>query len=152
MLLLVKKYVSTVTIESSEKFRSRVEKFILKDIDINNHRIPVGLCATCRVLLGKINAGEQTIDALDLTQLACYMEAQRIQNCNCLVCQVAKANGGEAMKLLTKFKKPIGECHGQANHVNLTKNTKYPLRAANPWVANRPAGGWSPSGHIIMIP
>jgi hypothetical protein len=34
----------------------------------------------------------------------------------------------------------------------VTKNTKYALRAANPWVADRPTREWLPKGRIVMTP
>jgi hypothetical protein len=34
----------------------------------------------------------------------------------------------------------------------VTENTKYGLRMANPRAADRPAGGWSPEGRVIMTP
>ena len=33
----------------------------------------------------------------------------------------------------------------------ITETTKYALRAANPWVANKPAGRWLPKGRIVMM-
>jgi hypothetical protein len=32
------------------------------------------------------------------------------------------------------------------------KNTKHALWAADPWAADRPAGGWPPEGRIVMTP
>jgi hypothetical protein len=39
-----------------------------------------------------------------------------------------------------------------AHRAFVTKNTNYALRAGRPWAADRPAGGWPPAGHIVMIP
>jgi hypothetical protein len=40
----------------------------------------------------------------------------------------------------------------QSRSVVVTENTKYALKVANPWAADRPAKGWPPEGHIITTP
>ena len=57
----------------------------------------------------------------------------------------------------TRNPQSSGECHGQADHVRkyyyyimVTENTKYALRVADPWAADRTAGDWFPKGRIFM--
>jgi hypothetical protein len=39
------------------------------------------------------------------------------------------------------------------SEVRISKNAfQYALRVANPWGANRPAGGWPPEERIVMTP
>jgi hypothetical protein len=74
-----------------------------------------------------------------------------------------KANSHDASQEL------LGEFHDQGDRQELfvslftvegwplighcvTKNTNYALRAARPWAADRPAGGWPPAGRIVMTP
>ena len=57
------------TIDSSDTLKERVNKHILKDLNINDIRIPVGLCERCRVRLAKIEAGKfSEFDVLSVRQ------------------------------------------------------------------------------------
>jgi hypothetical protein len=72
--------------------------------------------------------------------------------------QMKRGKRGKRGKQM-KRKGDEGEFLDQAHNVRIlldermiSQNMKYTLRAANPQMAGRPAGGCPPEGHIVMTP
>ena len=90
----------------------RVNDHLIKDVDVHDSRVPIGVCESCRPRLHAI-ATKKESKPFDLTNLHAYLSTQkrispRGDECTCLVCKLASSSGGAATKLLKQYKKSVG--------------------------------------------
>ena len=74
----------------------RVKKIFVSNLDLNDSRLPSGICATCRNLLQKISLGgssKKVPDVFDFSSIHVRKVTKSNPVCDCLICSIAKCKG-----------------------------------------------------------
>jgi len=97
----------------TENLLDKIHEHILTDYDLNDIRLPCGLCTTCRRTLTALSRENTSRQLSTLNKLERHLQEQvrrsprrfekLADSCPCLICQVAKANGGAYKKLIDGF-------------------------------------------------
>jgi hypothetical protein len=85
-----------------------IKDCIISDYDIHDRRLPTALCDTCKSKVYKLARGNVDQKFQGLDQLESVIDGQcwispRIRDCDCLICQVAKANGPKAKEIQNRI-------------------------------------------------
>ena len=100
-----KKVKINETIESSTKLVQDRITTIIPSLDLNDDRVPLGLCPTCRLKLKAVENGK--LEDFDLTRLNAYLLSQARPSpraeCTCQICTIAGSSG---IKTISPESKP----------------------------------------------
>ena len=75
---------------------SRLTKHSPEPLDLNDDRLPHGMCTNCRFHLQKIDEGKATKpfpNLYDFSSILVKQPTQKSPDCNCIICKIAKTNG-----------------------------------------------------------
>ena len=89
-----------------------IEKHIFSNYNINDYRLPCGICKSCRSKLHKVENGDRR-NSFDLEQISRNIESvrrisPRSESCTCFSCAVANATGLAAKAIIQKHKSKVG--------------------------------------------
>ena len=85
----------------------QLSRQVIADYNMNDPRLPSGLCRSCRSKLKRVDEGERG-NSFDLEQINSFISnlvrvSPRTDTCACLICELASANGFTAKKILSKI-------------------------------------------------